>query len=342
MSASHQQPSPELFFETANAYQRSACLKAAVDLDLFTAIAEGCSEPAALASRCNASVRGVRILCEFLAAVGFLTKDGDGFGLTPDSAFFLDRNSPAYLGGALEFLLSDLQKAGFDEFAAAVRKGGTALEGDGAMSPNHPLWVKFARGMAPLMTLAAQHIAGLATNGRPPSKVLDLAAGHGAFGIEIAKRNPGARIVAVDWPAVLEVAEENAARAGVADRYQTLPGNAFELDFGNGYDMALLTNFLHHFDPPSCVGLLRKVHAALNPAGSVITLEFIPNEDRVSPPAPAMFSAVMLAGTLGGQAYTFSELRGMFEEAGFPANELHEVEGAPQRIIVSRKQLGEG
>ena len=82
--------------------------------------------------------------------------------------------------------------------------------------------------------------------------MLDIAAGHGMFGITIARRNPAAQIVALDWPAVLGVAQENAKRFGVADRYSTRPGSAFEADFGEGYDYILLTNILHHFDPAGC------------------------------------------------------------------------------------------
>jgi len=101
-----------------------------------------------------------------------------------------------------------------------------------------------------------------------PMRVLDIAAGHGLFGIEIAKQNPQAHIVAVDWARVLDVAYENACKAGVGERYERLPGSAFDVDYGGPYDAVLLTNFLHHFDVAACVGLLKKVRAALKPAVS--------------------------------------------------------------------------
>ncbi len=62
-----------------------------------------------------------------------------------------------------------------------------------------------------------------------------------------------------------------------------LPGSAFDVEFGGPYDTVLLTNFLHHFDKPTCVSLLKKVRASLKPGGKAATLEFVPNEDRVSP-----------------------------------------------------------
>ena len=149
----------------------------------------------------------------------------------------------------------------------------------------------------------------------------------------MARHCPRAEIVAVEG--VLTVAEENARAAGVADRHKLLPGNAFEADYGTDYDLALLTNFFHHFDRDTNVSLMRRVREAVRPGGRVITLEFVPNEDRVSPPDQAMFAIIMLANTPKGDVYTFNEYDAMFREAGFGESRLVEVEGAPQRLIVT-------
>src|SRR5689334_2402608 len=102
-SISPSAPSPVLFFQTVNAFQRTAAVKAAVDLELFTAIGEGKQTVPELARRCHAAERGVRILCDHLVVLGFLTKTADRYALTPDAAVFLDRRSPAYAGGIVEF-----------------------------------------------------------------------------------------------------------------------------------------------------------------------------------------------------------------------------------------------
>ncbi len=183
------------------------------------------------------------------------------------------------------------QSGYFNDIAAAVRKGGTTMPGDGTIEPENPLWVTFARSMAPMMRLPSEAIAKLIDAPAGKNwKVLDIAAGHGMYGIAVAKQNPNARIVAADWAAVLEVARENAEKAGVSERYSVLPGSAFEVEFGTGYDVVLLTNFLHHFSIEACEGLLEKIHAAMKPNGIVVTLEFIPNEDRISPAVDAVFS----------------------------------------------------
>jgi len=179
-TAELQQLSPALFFDTLNAYQRSAALKAAIELKLFTAIGEGRHTAGDLARQCNASERGVRILCDYLVIIGFLTKDRDRYDLTPDSGAFLDQHSPAYLGTAVEFLGSPFVTDGFKDMTAVVRKGGTVLsDGVGHLGPDDPMWVNFARAMAPLMQLPAERLAQvLEADAAPAWKVLDIAGGH--------------------------------------------------------------------------------------------------------------------------------------------------------------------
>jgi cyclopropane fatty-acyl-phospholipid synthase-like methyltransferase len=157
------------------------------------------------------------------------------------------------------------------------------------------------------------------------------------FGITIAKENPNAKIVALDWAPVLQVARENAEAAGVAARMTFRSGSAFETDLGGGYDVVLLTNIFHHFDPPTCEKLMRRVHAALKPGGRAITLEFVPNDDRISPPMAAGFSLIMLASTDSGDAYTFSQYEKMFLDAGFVKTTLHPVPEMSQQVLVSEK-----
>jgi predicted nicotinamide N-methyase len=333
-----QQPSPQFFFQTINAYQRTEALKAAIELEIFTAIGEGNSAVADIAKRCQASERGTRILCDFLTIIGMLAKEGSSYSLTPDSAFFLDQRSPAYLGGTTEFLCSPMLTEGTKNLAEAVRKGGTILPDDGTIGPENPVWVKFARAMSPMMAMPSQLIPKIVDpQANQKLKVLDIAAGHGLFGIAFAKNNPQAEIVALDWAPVLAVAKENARNAGVADRYSTIEGSAFDVDFGSGYDVVLLTNFLHHFDPPTCQVLARKVRDSLVEGGRAATLEFVPNDDRVTPPDVATFSMMMLISTPSGDAYTFAELERIFHNAGFTRSVIHPLPPTLQQLVVSEK-----
>jgi SAM-dependent methyltransferase len=321
-----------------NAHQRTEALKTAIELEVFTAIGEGNTIAADIAKRCQASEKGIRVLCDYLTIMEMITKEKGHYGLTLDSAVFLDKRSPAYVGGAIEFLGSPLLAGSAKFMTQAVRKGGTAMDDEGTIGPDNPVWVTFARAMAPLISLPSQLIPKIVDpKANRKLKILDIAAGHGLFGIGFAQNNPQAEVTALDWKAVLEVAKENAQNAGITNRYNTIEGSAFDVDFGSGYDLVLLTNFLHHFDPPTCETLLRKVHAALAGGGRAVTLEFIPNEDRITPPDAAGFSMVMLLSTPSGYAYTFSELEKMFANAGFSRSTLHPLPPTIERVVVSEK-----
>lgn len=317
-------------------FQHSAAFKAAIELELFTKIGEGSKTSADIAAASGASERGIRILADTLTVLGLLSKEGNEYSLTADSAFFLDKNSPAYMGSAVEFIMGPTQMRGINDLTNAVRQGGTTVTGDGSVDPESPMWVTFARAMAPIMFPSAEAIA--ANLGYPNDaklKVLDIAAGHGIFGVMVAKAFPNADIYAVDWPNVLTVATENAEKFGVSDRHHLIPGSAFDVDFGSDYDVVLVTNFLHHFDRETCTQFMKKVNASLKPGGKAVTLEFIPNDDRVSPPSEALFALIMLAATPGGDAYTLKELTEMFEAAGFTNNEHIPLSPMPQHLVIS-------
>lgn len=330
------QPNPELFWHTILGYQRSAALRAALEIDLFTAIGTGYRTPARLSQECSTSERGFRILCDYLTVIGFLQKESGEYFLTPDTATFLDKRSSSYLGSTVDFFHSPDLMSAFDDFPGVVRSGTTLLEGAGVVDPEDPVWVRFAQAMPPLFYGAADFVGQwVHENVKGRIRVLDIAAGHGLFGISIGSKHAEAEIVALDWPNVLEVASENAASAGIQDRFSTIAGDAFDVEFGCDYDVVLITNLFHHFDLATCSRLAHKVARSLKPGGKALTLEFVPDEDHISPTIPATFSLMMLATTPSGNAHTFDEYAALFKEAGFDRSELLQVSGSPQQLIVS-------
>ena len=332
------QPSPMLFFETIRSLQSAFALKAAVEVDVFTAIAKNQGSVEEIAKSCGASERGTRILCDSLTALGFLNKSNNTYSLTPDSAMFLDSRSPAYMGKAVRFMMHRDQFHNFEHLTDTVRTG--KPHGSTHLAPEDPIWLEFARGMAPLMFPAAQAIAQYlqkALAGESAPRVLDIAASHGMFGITIAQQNPRAQIYALDWGNVLLVAEENSRKMGVADRHHLIPGSAFDAELGNSYDAVLVTNFLHHFSPATNESLLKRFFAAMNPGAKLVILEFVPNDDRVTPPPAALFSLIMLANTDEGDAYTFSQLSRMCSNAGFRDTQLLPLEASPNMLVVATR-----
>lgn len=326
-------PNPFRLFDALNAYQLTLAVKSSVELDVFTHIADGATTAAAIAGRANASEKGIRILCDFLTIHGFLTKRDAAYGLEQDSAMFLSKRSPAYMGSAALFLAHSTHIEHYLDLTASIRRGGTKDEGN--MSPEDPIWIEFARYMAPMSAAGAQAMAEIVATPGQAQKVLDIAAGPGAYGIAIAKLNPQAQIVAQDWKNVLQVSVEAARQAGVADRYHTIPGSVFDADLGTDYQLILLPNFLHHFSHETNVTLLKRLRAALKQSGRVAIVEFVPNDDRISPPMPASFSMMMLGSTAEGDAYTFKELAAMCRDAGFSGSTQHELPPSPQTLVLA-------
>jgi SAM-dependent methyltransferase len=330
---------PGRIHQALTSYQLAMAMKGAIELDLFTHIDAGATTPEAIAGLCGGTGKGVRVLCDYLTVHGFLSKSDGTYAVARDVAPLLDRNSPSYMGSVAGFFTHPVMVAKYNDVAALVRNGGAV---DHTLSPNEPIWVEFARRMAPMFAIPAQKTAELVTAPGEPTRVLDIAAGHGLFGIHVALHNPAAEITFQDWQNVLAVAIENATIRGLAGRFRTIAGSAFEVDFGTDYDVVLLPNFLHHFDCATNVALLRKVHAALKPGGRAAIVEFVPNDDRVSPPDGALFAMRMLGTTPSGDAYTGAELDQMLGDAGFGAGDHHRLDPAPQTLIVAPRSSATG
>jgi SAM-dependent methyltransferase len=314
-------------------YQNAAVLKAALELDAFTAIGEGATDAAALAVRCNTSPRGVAAMCDSLVVIGFLTKSGGHYALSPDAAAFLDRRSPACIADIHAFLASpEMVSLTFQDPAGAVRRGGAP--GLANIAPDHPVWVRFAQSMSSFMAHAA-HLVVEQFEAPSPRRVLDIAASHGQYGIAFGRHFAGCHVTGLDWEAVVAMARQNAAAAGLAARYDTIAGSAFEVDWGTGYDLVLVPNFLHHFDTAGCTAILRRAHAALTPGGRVAIVEWVPNEDRVSPPVPALFTMTMLFTTPAGSTYTVADLAAMLADAGFAPPAVTPLAPTPLTLLTS-------
>jgi len=313
------------------AFQRAAALRAGVDLQVFDNLGGGPATAKQLAIHAGVPERGMRILCDYLTAAGLIEKSGAEYRHTPTSAVFLDRRSPASMAGMVPFIQSKKIMAGALGLTESVRRGGTTLDeplgGDEVAE-----WVTFARTMQPLVASAAAFMADVLMRGAAPTKVLDVAASHGLFGFAVKERAPACELVALDYASVLEVTAEHAAARGMT--LTLLPGSALDVELGTGYDAVLVTNLFHHFSVAENVAMLRRFHAAMAPGGRMLVLEFIPNEDRVTPPIPAMFAVGMLSNTPDGDAYTMADYAKMLEAADFAKWEMLDVPQSPQRLIV--------
>ncbi len=320
--------------EAAGGFHKSAVIRAAIELDVCTGIAAGLDTAEKLAEARHCSPKGMRVLLDALTILDLLRKQGEQYELSVEAKLYLDRASGSYAGEALRFLMSSFMELAFSRFTDAVRLGGTAVGAEGTLAPEHPVWIEYARGMMPLSRTTADVVGSLMAGS---SRILDIAAGHGMLGIEVLKRSPDASAVAVDWPAVLNLARENARAAGVEDRWSACEGSAFDVEWGDAFDCVILANFLHHFSRPVAIEFLRRVYSSMTEGGRLVLVALTPDETRVAPSAPGWFAVMMLATTPDGDAYTRSEYEAMLAEAGFGPPEAHRIPASARTVLVSVK-----
>jgi ubiquinone/menaquinone biosynthesis C-methylase UbiE len=164
---------------------------------------------------------------------------------------------------------------------------------------------------APAHDLAAT----LATRG---GIALDVACGSAVWSIGCAEADPALRVVANDFPRVLDETRRYVARHGLSERYDYLPGNLRTVDFGSErYDLALLGHIAHGEGERSSRDLFKRLHRALRPRGRIAVIDFVPDEDRAGPPPAVLFALNMLVHTEEGDTFTLSEYTSWLTEAGF-------------------------
>ena len=329
---------PMPILETLYGTCQSAILAAAVDLNLFTEIGRGDAGAESLAKLTGYSERGLRILMNALAKMGFLEKDGEHYSLSPVSAKFLSIDSPSYLGELVRAHQGEIVRGSWFQLAQTVRSGKPP-----AFTPES-MDQFFARLVDPLYTLsaAAAEVAAKTICGHPSRRklqVLDIAAGSGVWSLALARRDAQTRVTVADSPVVIEkVTRRFAAREGVAEQYDYLPGDLREVDFGeSAYDVAILGHICHGLGADDNQRLFGRIHRALKADGQLLIAEIIPDDKRQETLFPLLFAVNMMALTTEGDTFTMSEYRQWLQEAGF--KEVLAVEApSPSPLILARKR----
>jgi ubiquinone/menaquinone biosynthesis C-methylase UbiE len=294
----------------------------ALELDLFTRVAEGQTTTKALLAATKASARGLPMIVDALVGLGLLTRTGTEepatLGLSPDAAAFLSRRGPAYLGDLVLFHGGPIDGS-WRGLTDSVRTGRPAMAVD-APAEGVPFWHGLVDSLFALGHLAATQVGKELARLHPkgPIRLLDVAAGSGVWAIGAAEVEPRVRPTIQDLPETMEHARRFVARAKLGDRVAWLPGDLRKIDFGtSAFEAAVLGHIVHSEGEAHSRALFRKVAKALVPGGTIVVVDFVPEADRSSPPLPLLFALNMLVLTTEGSTYTLPQYRAWLEEAGF-------------------------
>ena len=309
--------SPAVIMEDFMGTWRSRTLVAAVELDVFKHIAHGKRAVQEIAEAAGASPRGMAHLLDALTGIGYLRKTGSRYGLRPVSATFLVRGKTAYMSAMAQAM--SLTWDAWKDLTEVVKSGRSA-EAVNVAEKGKEFFPKLVASIFP-----GNFAASAAAVSRLPEKerrkihkILDVAAGSGAWSLGFAQAIPQARVTALDFPEVTPITCGYAEKLGVANRYEYLEGDMRQVDFGQDtYDLIILGHIVHSEGETHGKELLRKSYAALRPGGKLLIAEFVPNDARTGPAMPLLFGLNMLLQTEEGNVFTLREYRTWLKAAGF-------------------------
>jgi 3-hydroxy-5-methyl-1-naphthoate 3-O-methyltransferase len=318
------------------AFQTTAILSAALELDVFSAIGKGKRTAAEVATATGSQVRGIERLLDTLTALKYLKKINNRYGLEPIAATFLVRESPTYIEGTPQILRGMAMM--WSTLADAIRAG-ASVTGPGSEEQARAFFPILVKQIFPMNYIASQSAIRKIPNARLSriQRILDIGGGAAAWSIPFAAALRKARATVIDYPEMTAIAREYSARFKVGDRFDFLEGNYFDLDWGREqYDLAILGHIVHGEGVDRAKQLLRRAFDALKPGGILLIAELIPNENRTGPVLALMFGLNMFVATPEGGVYTMGEYRAWLKEAGFKRVTTLAA-NAPSPLILAHK-----
>jgi hypothetical protein len=319
----------------------SKVLLSAVEMGVFTELAQGPEEFSALSGRLGLHPRSARDFLDALVALGFLKRSQNQYSNTPDTNLFLDRNKPSYIGGMLE--MANARLFGFwNHLTEGLRTGQPQNEAktDPTASPFTALYADPARLRGFLKAMSGiSHGANLAIARKVPwakyKTYADLGTAQGDLAVQIALANPHLHGIGLDLPEVGPIFEEYAEKNGVTGRLRFQPGDFFN-DALPTVDVLTMGHILHDWNLAEKKRLIAKALAALNPGGALVVYDALIDDDRSQNAFGLLMSLNMLIETPGGFDYTGADCIGWMKEAGFREMYVEHLIG-PDSMVVGTK-----
>lgn len=333
----NEQPTPEKILQTGLAFWASKTLLSAIEMGVFTELASGPQQFDALSGRLGLHPRSARDFFDALLTLGFLQRDGERYGNTPETDLFIDRKKPSYVGGILEMANHRLYPF-WGHLTEALQTGEPQNElksgGPGLFETLYAEPVRL-KGFLAAMT-GISHGANMTIAHSYPWKdhqtFVDVGTAQGDLAVQIALANPHLKGVGFDLPEVAPIFEEYVETSGVADRLSFVPGDFFKEGLPKA-DVVLMGHILHDWDLPTKKMLIGKAFDAMPKGGALVVYESIIDDDRSQNAFGLMMSLNMLIETPGGFDYTGADCSSWMKEAGFSSTRAEHLVGPDSMVI---------
>jgi hypothetical protein len=320
-------PTPNNILENGLSYQKSKALLSAIELGLFTALADTSVDAEALVAKLGLHGRGAHDLFDALVALGLLERDSSGhYANTPECALYLDRQKPSYIGGHFEYINACLYES-WGQLTQALRTGAPSGQlRSGAYAALHADRISFdifLKGMTGGSLLPARALAS-SFPWQNYKTVIDIGTAQGGVPVEIAHAQPHLTGGGFDLPEVEREFTNYVNARGLAKRLTFYPGDFFTDQLPQA-DVLIMGRVLHNWDVPTRKVLLKKAHQALPSRGALIVYDSLIDDARRIHVQGLLASLNMLIHTVAGSEYTGKECTSWMEEAGFRQTRIEQL-----------------
>jgi hypothetical protein len=335
----HGEATPDAILQLGMAFWGSKALLSAVELGVFTSLADGPRTAEQLIAELELQRRGTIDWLDALVSLGMLERNGDEYANASATDLFLDRNKPSYIGGILEMANARLYPF-WGSLSEALRTGNPQNEATvgedffAALYEDPARLEQFMHSMTGLSAGAARTIADVFPWDRYRT-VIDVGAAEGCVPVELARQHEHLTGGSFDLPAVRPLFERYVASAGLADRLRFYPGDFFTDPLPSA-DVLVMGHILHDWGLDEKLVLLRKAYDALPDDGALIVYEAIIDDDRRANTFGLLMSVNMLIETPNGFDYTGADCCSWMHEVGFRECSVEPLVG-PDSMVVGIK-----
>ena len=330
------QPTLDRIMQLGLGFWGSKTLLSAVELGVFTELANNVMDAKVLAERLGLHPRSARDFFDGLVALGMLNRNGDQYVNTPETDFFLDRRKPSYIGGMLEMANARLYPF-WDSLTEALRTGQPQNEikkGGSVFNAlyNDPVRLRlFLQAMTALSTGASEAIAKKFQWGTY-RKFADIGTAQGGLPVRLALAHPHLSGIGFDLPVCRPIFEEYVDSFRLGDRLRFCSGDFFT-DPLPAADVLVMGHILHDWNLEEKHMLIAKAYGVLPPGGALLVFESLIDDDRRTNAFGLLMSLNMLIETTGGFDYTGSDCSSWMREAGFRETRIEHLVGPDSMVI---------